>query len=375
MYGQLNVEGNKIVSSKTGLPVRLRGMSLFWSQWKPQFWTSPTVKWLKDDWHVTVVRAAMAVENGGFLENPQVEKARVQAVVDAAIAVGIYVIIDWHDHNAEQHLSQSLAFFGEMAAKYGALPNVIFEVFNEPVNQEWTAIIKPYHEQLVNVIRQYTDNLIILGTRLWSQEVDVASRDPVKGKNLAYTIHFYASTHREELREKVRQALANRVAIFATEWGACDASGDGKLDFAETQSWLDFFEQNGISDANWAVGDKKESCAALKPGASGTGGWPSCVLTESGAFVRALLRNEPPAPALNAADTPAAECPGLPKAQDGPCSDSGQDCTRTRCCNDLSLQCFQKDEHWSTCKAICTPGIDPTDAPQYHTPWSCRLIS
>ena len=28
-------------------------------------------------------------------------------------------------------------------------------------------------------------------------------------------------------------ALANGVAIFATEWGTCDASGDGTLDLAE----------------------------------------------------------------------------------------------------------------------------------------------
>ena len=68
------------------------------------------------------------------------------------------------------------------------------------------------------MIPQHTDNLIILGTRLWSQKVDVSSRDPVKGKNLAYTIHFYAGMHRRELRVKVRQALANGIAIFATVW-------------------------------------------------------------------------------------------------------------------------------------------------------------
>lgn len=374
-YGQLRVEGNKLVSAKTSNPVRLRGMSMFWSQWKPQFWTNTTVQWLRDNWNVSLVRAAMAVENAGYLDNPEVEKARVKTLVDSAIALGIYVIIDWHDHNAEQHLRQSKAFFDEMASTYGAHPNVLFEVFNEPMRQEWATAIKPYHEQLVKVIRQHSDNVIILGTRLWSQEVDVASKDPVIGRNLAYTLHFYADTHREELREKVSQALTSGIAIFATEWGTCDATGDGKLDFAETQRWLDFLSRHDISDANWAVHDKKEACAALKPGASGSGGWPPCALTESGAFVRAQLRNEPPAEALKAANTPASQCSGLRHAHDGPCSDSAADCTRTRCCTDLSLQCYQKNEFWAGCRATCTPGIDPQDPPQYQVPWTCTPLS
>merc|ERR1711981_1421922 len=101
------------------------------------------------------------------------------------------------------------------------------------------------------------------GTRQWSQEVDEAARDRVNGENLAYTIHFYANTHRQGLRDKVSAALASGVAVFATEWGTCDASGGGTLDLGETQAWLNFFAQHHISDANWAVSDKSEACSAL----------------------------------------------------------------------------------------------------------------
>lgn len=87
----------------------------------------------------------------------------------------------------------------------------------------------------------------------------------VEGENLAYTIHFYANTHKQELRDKVTKALET-VAIFATEWGTCDASGDGTLNFPETKTWLDFFEEHQISDANWAISDKQEACSALLPG-------------------------------------------------------------------------------------------------------------
>ena len=162
-HGFLSVQGNKIVD-EAGAPVRLRGMSLFWSQWMPQYWNAATLNWLKDDWNMTMIRAAMGIESGGYLENPGAEKGRMEAVVDAAIAADIYVVIDWHDHHAEQHVNQAKEFFSEMARKYGSHPNVMFEVFNEPVHQSWSGTIKPYHEQVIPVIRQHSNNIIILGT-------------------------------------------------------------------------------------------------------------------------------------------------------------------------------------------------------------------
>jgi endoglucanase len=263
---------------------------MFWSQWMPQFWNAGVASWLKTDWHVTLIRAAMAVENGGYLQNPGAEKAKLEAVVQGCIDAGIYVIIDWHDDNADSHVNEAKAFFGEMAEKYGNFPNVLFETWNEPHQIDWTTQIKPYHEQIVPVIRKHTDNLIILGTRTWSQEVDTASQNPVQGKNLAYTIHFYAASMGADLRARVSSALANGVAVFSTEWGTCEYTGNGALNFQEAQAWLDFFEQHHISDANWAISDKAESCAALNPGSSGVGGWPATQLSRSGTWVRHSLR-------------------------------------------------------------------------------------
>eukprot|EP00406_Dinophysis_acuminata_P058601 CAMPEP_0179267518 /NCGR_PEP_ID=MMETSP0797-20121207/29968_1 /TAXON_ID=47934 /ORGANISM="Dinophysis acuminata, Strain DAEP01" /LENGTH=333 /DNA_ID=CAMNT_0020975775 /DNA_START=27 /DNA_END=1025 /DNA_ORIENTATION=- len=287
-HGKLKVTGNKIVD-QTDKPVRLRGMCLFWSQWAPQYWNADTVQWLKQDWHVTLVRAPMGVEAGGYLSDPAGEKAKLEAVVDAAIAAGIYVVIDWHDSNGETHINQAVQFFDEISQKYGKYPNVLFEVFNEPLQQDWASVIKPYHETIVPVIRKHSDNIIILGTRSWSQEVDVASQNPVVGYNLAYTLHFYAASHGEPLRQKAVAALNNGIALFVTEWGTCEASGDGALNLGETKAWLDFLEQHSISDANWAINDKDEACAALAPGTPGLGGWSAQQLTASGAFVRALL--------------------------------------------------------------------------------------
>ncbi|CAJ1447053.1 unnamed protein product [Effrenium voratum] len=366
-HGQLQVVGNKVVD-KNGEPVQLSGMSLFWSQWQPQFWTKETVAWLKQTWGITLLRCPMAVEAGGYLTpgNKQAELKKLETVVDAALELGIYVVIDWHDHNADQHQKEAAGFFKKMAKKYGSYPNVIFEVFNEPIKQSWEEVIKPYHEMIVEVIREHSTNLIVLGTRIWSQDVDVAAADPVAGENLAYTIHFYANTHKQELRDKVSKALELGAAVFATEWGTCDASGDGTVNLAEAQAWLDFFAEHHISHANWAVSDKQEACSALLPGASGEGGWEDCELSESGHFVRSMLRKEEE-------ELPLPEpCPRLTTPPPGMCVDATEDCSEKKCCNEIGHKCFQKNEYWAACKSSCTPGIDPMDPPEWAAPWTCK---
>lgn len=333
--------------------MRLRGMSLFWSQWMPQYWNADVVNWLRDDWHITVIRAAMGICCGGYLENPEVEKARLVSVVDAAIAAGIYVVIDWHDHNAEDNVDQSKAFFSEMARTYGGYPNVLFELYNEPEHQSWSDTIKPYHEQVVPVIRQHTRNIAILGTRFWSQEVEEASLDPVQGENLVYTVHFYANNHRQSLRDKVSAALANGVAVFASEWGQCDCCTGSGYNSVETQAWLLLLEEHNISDANWAVSDLSDcyedgTCCneALLPGASASGGWSEAELNTAGRFIRASIRGESTGPTQAPTPSPGGRAGCCKFGAD--CGDCGVDGTGG--CHesaDLCEQCGGSFDYWA----------------------------
>lgn len=292
-HGALRVEGGRVVDQH-GEPVVLRGMSLFWSQWGGQFYNADTVAWLKSDWNVTVVRAAVAVDNDGYLAHPEREMAKLEAVVDAAIAEGLYVIVDWHAH--EPHPQAAAAFFARVAAKYGDHPNLIYEVYNEPLNTHgWAEVVKPFHMVVIPAIRAVdSDNLVIAGTPTWSQDVDVAAADPLPFSNLAYTLHFYAGTHRQELRDKALKALELGAALFVTEWGTSEASGNGILDEVETRLWWDFMETHGLSHLNWSVTDKDETSAALRPGASGRGGWADDAISPSGLLVRRMLREMNP---------------------------------------------------------------------------------
>lgn len=293
-YGALKVSGNRIVG-KDDKPVQLRGMSFFWSQWIGKYYTPEAVKWLKDDWHCNIVRAAMAVGSGGYLTNPAIEKEKVFKVVDAAIEQGLYVIIDWHDHSAHNNVKQAKIFFADMAQRYGDKPNVIYEPFNEPEKVSWSTVVKPYHQAVIDTIRHHDpDNLIICGTPTWSQDVDVAANDPLKGTNIAYTLHFYSGSHKQWLRDKAKGALDKGVALMVTEFGTTDASGDGVVNKAETDLWFKFLDDNKISWCNWSIADKVEGSAALKPNASTTGGWTDANITESGLFLREELREKNP---------------------------------------------------------------------------------
>lgn len=290
-HGRLQVQGNRLVDAH-GQPVQLRGMSLFWSQWMGQYYNPEAIRWLRDDWHCTVVRAAMGVGSGGYLSHPEQERQKVVTVIDAAIKLGIYVIIDWHDHNAQQNTAAAQKFFGEMAERYKGAPNVLYEIYNEPLdNASWANDIKLYSEAVIGTIRQHDPNgIVICGTRTWSQRVDEAAQDPIAGKNIAYTLHFYAGTHKQGLRDIAATALRKGVALFVTECGTTEASGNGPVNTAETQKWWQFLDDNHISWCCWSVADKQETSAALQPGARATGGWADSALTPSGLFVRDELR-------------------------------------------------------------------------------------
>ncbi|WP_437969452.1 glycoside hydrolase family 5 protein [Sorangium sp. So ce260] len=288
-HGQLKVKDGNIVGDH-GVPVQLKGMSLFWSQWS-DYYNANVVNSVADNWKATVIRAAMGIENeGGYLEDAGGQKAKAKAIADAAIAKGLYVILDWHDHNANNHQEQARSYFREVAQTYKNVPNVIFEVFNEPLNTHNWGTVKSYAETVIADIRgQGANNLVIVGSPNWSQDADVAADNPINDPNVAYTLHFYAATHKNGLREKAQRAIDKGLALFVTEWGTCAADGDGALDLGESGTWLDFLDAHNISWANWSLGDKDEACSALRPRANPMGNWTDNDLTESGKWVKARI--------------------------------------------------------------------------------------
>lgn len=293
----ISTQGNQVLFG--GQPGSVAGPSLFWSNngWGGEkFYTRGAVAAAKSDWNAKLIRAAMGVEDpGGYIEQPAANLAKVRTVVEAAIANDMYVIIDWHSHHAERHTQAAVQFFQQMARDYGQHNNVIYEIYNEPLGVSWSQTIKPYAQTVIAAIRAIDpDNLIVVGTPRWSQDVDAAANDPITGyRNIAYVLHFYAGTHKQELRNKAQYALDRGIPLFVTEWGTVNANGDGGVNAQETQAWMNFLRDNKISHANWALNDKNEGASALRLGANPQGGWASGDYTASGNLVREIVRGWP----------------------------------------------------------------------------------
>lgn len=288
-HGRLGVKGNRVVDAQ-GRPLTLRGTSLFWSQWKPAFYNARAIAWLKRDWHVSVVRAAIAAHAGGYHRNPEAETKKAEAVIDAAIAEGIYVVVDWHAH--EPDAANAIRLFSHIATKYRGVPNLIYETYNEPLPKHgWADVLKPYHGEVIGAIRAIDPGaFVVAGTRSWTQDVEEAAADPLPFDNVAYALHYYAATHKQGLRDKAELAMRRGAALFVTEYGVTLANGDDTIDVEESQRWWDWCERHGISYLAWSINDKDEASAALRPGTSPFGNWSDQDLTTSGRMVRAQIR-------------------------------------------------------------------------------------
>jgi endoglucanase len=291
-HGLLKTDGNQIVN-KDGDPVSLAGNSFFWSNnsWGGEkYYTAPVVSWLAFDWETTIVRAAMGVdESGGYLSDKEANINRVKTIVDAAIDQGVYVIIDWHSHHAEDYEDDAIDFFKQMATLYGEYDNVIYEIYNEPLNISWSDKLKPYAENVIAAIRDIdADNMIVVGTPEWSQRVDLAAADPITSStNIAYTLHFYTVNHKQWLRDRATAALSSGIALFITEWGSI---GYTQVD-PETNLWMDWCRTNKISHCNWSVNDKVEEWSILSQGANTAGNWTDGEITQAGQLSRNITRS------------------------------------------------------------------------------------
>jgi endoglucanase len=292
--GLLHTSGNKILN-KFNQPISLAGNSFFWSNkgWGGENYYKPQiVNWLALDWETTIVRAAMGVDaDGGYLQDKTGNINKVRTIVDAAIAKGIYVIIDWHTENAYMYTNDAIDFFTQMATIYGKNDNIIYEVFNEPLDISWSGVIKPYAEQVIAAIRKVDpDHLIIVGTPTWSQRVDLAAADPIiSATNIAYTLHFYTTYHKQALRDIANSALKSGIPLFVTEWGPLGYT----LNDPEADLWMQWCKDNMISHCAWSVNDKLEAWSIVNAGAYNLNFWTDQNLTASGLLERKIIRSWP----------------------------------------------------------------------------------
>jgi endoglucanase len=282
-YGKLKVNGNKLTGSKTGADkaVQLRGVSLGWSNtgWESaRFFSDIAVNAMIDYWKADIIRVPLGSrESGGYDAQPQQNKNRVINAIETAIAKDVYVIIDWHSHYAQDEVNAAKTFFREMAETYGDKDHVIFEIYNEPLEDVSWATIKNYAGQVMPVIREYSDNLILVGTRTWSRRVDEVIGNEINDNNVAYVLHFYAENHYlnrsvtsatssdPSFKAVIENALNANLHVFISEYGTVNGSGNGPHHKEHSDEWMAFLDEKKLSSCAWHVNNKNEGAAFFKP--------------------------------------------------------------------------------------------------------------
>ena len=297
--GKLSVDGAKLID-ESGEQIQLRGISTHGIAWFPQYVNNTLFKELHDDWGSNVIRLSMyTAEYNGYCTGDKANRTALKKLVKKGIkyatANNMYVIIDWHvlnDANPNKYKKSAKSFFTWAAKTFAGYDNVIYEICNEPNSGTSWSEIKSYANYVIPSIRKYSDGVILVGTPTWSQEIDKAASDPLTGyDNIMYTMHFYAGTHGSSYRQTLIDAVNAGLPVFVSEFGICDASGNGGINKSEANKWIKTLDKYGISYVNWSLCNKAESASAIKSSISKASGFSKSNLTTSGKWLYDLLRN------------------------------------------------------------------------------------
>jgi len=297
--GMLSVKGAQLVDS-SGNPEQLKGISTHGIAWYPDYVNEACFRQLKEEWGVDVIRLAMyTAEYNGYCTGGDKDslKKLIKDGVGYAAEYGLYVIIDWHilsDGNPNTYIEEATAFFTEMSKEYADYTNVIYEICNEPGGGTSWADIKLYAGQVIAAIRENDeDGIILVGTPNWCQYVDQAAADPIEGyENIMYTLHFYAATHTDALRDTMVKALEAGLPVFVSEYGICDASGNGAIDTGQANEWVKLLDQYRISYVAWNLSNKSETSALLKESCGKINGFTWEDLSNSGQWLYDTLQRQ-----------------------------------------------------------------------------------
>lgn len=251
----LHVSGNQIKDA-SGNAVTLRGVSLLAPEHNGECTTcggskpiSEMLAWQADasrGWYSRIVRLCVTTAKVADPEHSFAEV--IDPYVQLAVAKGLYVIVDLHyvsdfDAGSGTGVKQQtvLDFWNYVAPRYANTPNVLFEVYNEPINPDNWASWKAFIQPVVTAIRAVApNNLILVGNPQWSTRVNAAVTDPIAGSNLVYVYHIYpnqGSPTTANLDSKFGTAAAT-IPVMITEFGwNQDANYSDGVTSGTTTAW------------------------------------------------------------------------------------------------------------------------------------------
>lgn len=295
-HGRLRVEDGSLVD-QNGDPYQMHGVSTHGLAWFPEYVSEECFRTFRNDWDADVMRLALySDEYGGYCNGGDQKKLKklIDNGVEYASKLGMYVIIDWHvlgEGDPNVHKDEAIKFFDEVSEKYADYGNVIYEICNEPNGNVSWKDVKKYAEEVIPVIRANDPyGIILVGTPQWSQLVGDAAKDPIEGyDNIMYTLHFYAATHKEDLRKSLENAVKDGLPVFVSECSICDASGNGGIDEQSAEAWVKLMDKYHISYVAWAASNKNETAALINSSCSKISDWSEQELSDTGRWFKEMF--------------------------------------------------------------------------------------
>lgn len=285
--GALSTHRNHIVNA-AGEPVQLRGVCTHGLQWHGDLYADgKAIEAVAKQWGADVIRISVYVYEKGYLDNPKLEPEdfdkMIDNIVQACVRAGVYCIIDWHVHRPGDpalYLKDARNFFAKMSKKYAHLPNVLYEIANEPNRTMhkgdpdgreilWKDIAA-YANVIIPIIRKNAPHaMVLVGTPAWSSlgaSAGLNWRDitdhPLQQKNVAYVVHVYAASHTFHGRV---DSVAAKLPLFVTEWAAASYRRDSKNDLKKAKPWVELFNRHKISWTYWNPLATVFSACSIKP--------------------------------------------------------------------------------------------------------------
>jgi hypothetical protein len=288
----LHVEGNKI-KDPNGNIVILRGVSLidlgFLEEWQggainmiDRLTDKTDTQGSSPGWYTKVIRIpiipADAPDTNGWPnrwdpEDDSYYNDLLRPVVDYCASKDVYAIIDWHYvANTWEKVAQTNEFWEYMAPRFAGDSHVLFELFNEPINDvnddwiynaenDWLSVREDM-QTWYDIVRSYApNNLILVAGAFYSQIIGPAASYPLTGDNIVIVSHIYPGHWLDGswswwYVDQITTCAAAQP-VMMTEWGFSLSIGEDWLlngTISEYgQPLMDFIELHGIGNTAWVA--------------------------------------------------------------------------------------------------------------------------
>lgn len=181
----------------------------------------------------------------------------VTPIVMEANKQGMYAIVDYHltvDATSGNYMTQAHDFWEVAFSRYANWPGVLFQIFNEHNQSDWSAL-KSVMQPLIDYVRSGSDNIIIVPTAMYNSHLYKCVGDLYLGSNLVYSAHIYPNIYKN-WNGSIQPLIANEnVPVFVTEWGFNNTLEEGDFRKATVTNYAqplsELLDSNQMSWTAW----------------------------------------------------------------------------------------------------------------------------